>query len=158
MIQRERFDRVILAPIAQGGTKVEQWADEGFQPPHYRAHTPALRCAPHARFILWHQGEEPGCKQFWRPPVPKNLLVVVRTFREFGIDAPFYIALASRCGAPNPAAANVRADQHGALWIPRFARSLAPTPVCWGLNSVTLICHFNEAGPVRDAEMWADAL
>jgi hypothetical protein len=160
LIQRGRFDRVILAPIAQGGTRVEQWADEGL---FNRRIIALIRRLYDAHltpdFILWHQGEgnldtsDLGGRQY-----RKNLLEVVRTFREFGIDAPFYIALATRCGAPSPNRVNVRAGQRGAVDA-KINTFLGPDTDTLGLEyRDDLICHFNEAGLERHAEMWADTL
>src|SRR5262249_34165443 len=151
---------VILAPIAEGGTSIEQWADEGMFNRRifalirrlYDAHlTPD--------FILWHQGEsntlvqDPGGRQY-----RKRLVEVVRTFRQFGIDVPFYIALATRCGDPNKYASYVRAGQRGAVDA-KINTFLGPDTDTLGPEfRDPQICHLNEAGMVRHAEMWADVL
>lgn len=160
LIQRGRFDRVILAPIAQGGTTVEQWADEGMFNRRIMAIIRRLYDAHLTPdFILWHQGEgNLGVGDSEGRQYRKNLLEVVRTFREFGIDTPFYIALTTRCGTPRPNAVNIRAGQRGAVDI-KIHTFLGPDTDLLGPEfRDPQICHFNEAGLVRHAEMWADAL
>jgi Carbohydrate esterase, sialic acid-specific acetylesterase len=112
------FDRVILAPIAMGGTTVEQWADEGMFNRRILALIRRLYDAGlPTDFILWHQGEgNPGMGDADGRQYRKNLLEVVATFRRYGVNAPFFVALATRCGdAPHPNAVNIRAGQKGAV-------------------------------------------
>jgi hypothetical protein len=161
LIRRGRFDRVILAPIAQGGTKVEQWADGGLFNRRIIALARRLYDAHLTPdFILWHQGEANlDATDLGGRLYRKNLLEVVRTFREFGIDAPFYVALATTCGAPSPNAANVRAGQRGAVDA-KISTFLGPDTDTLGLElrDPQSTCHFNEVGLARHAEMWAEVI
>ena len=66
--------------------------------------------------ILWQHGEgnvgddDPGGHNYGR-----HLLAVVRTFRQYGVSAPFVVALVCLTGDPAPTRENVRAGQRGAV-------------------------------------------
>ena len=58
LIERRLADRVVLAPIAMGGTSVEQWAHEGLFNRRIAASIRRLYDAGLTPdYILWHQGE-----------------------------------------------------------------------------------------------------
>ena len=101
LVQRRLAERVVLAPIAVGGTRVEHWSPGGVLHPRIRVlirrlHDAGLR----PDWILWQQGESNGCDvdpggQRYRD----HLLEIIRTFRRYSIDAPFLIALGAHCDA-----------------------------------------------------------
>ena len=63
LIERQLADRVVIAPIAMGGTTVEQWADEGLFNRRIAASIRRLYDAGlSSDYILWHQGEGNAAK------------------------------------------------------------------------------------------------
>ncbi len=130
LIERQLANRVVLAPIAMGGTTVEQWAHEGLFNRRIAASIRRLYDAGlSADYILWHQGEgnasaytgDAGGRQY-----RKNLLEVVASFRAYSVNAPFFVALATQCGqvaAPQRPQSQGRAA-HGGYWPTRhFCRA-----------------------------------
>ena len=95
LIERRLADRVVLAPIAMGGTTVEQWAGEGLFNRRIAASIRRLYDAGLTPdFILWHQGEGNAARgDVNGRQYRKNLLEVVASFRAYSIDAPFFVAL-----------------------------------------------------------------
>ena len=161
LIERGLYTRVIIAPIAMGGSTVEEWADEGM---FNRRILVLIRRLFDAGLIpaqiLWHQGEsDPGMDDTDGRQYRNNLLEVIATFREYGVSAPFFVALATKCGIyPRPGGNNIREGQ--ASTVNQLDN------VFLGPDTDTLgdeyrdseHCHLNAAGLLRHAAMWADVL
>jgi hypothetical protein len=160
VIERGLFDRVIIAPIAMGGTRVEQWAEEGLFNRRILALVRRLRDASLTPdFIFWQQGEgnrgvvDPGGHQY-----RKNLLEVVQTFRRFGVDAPFFIALAGDdFSLGGPAQQYVRLGQLSAIH-PELGTYFGPDTNIIGREHYSDSDHLTESGLSLLATMWVDAL
>lgn len=159
LIEAGLFDRVILAPIAMGGTMVEQWADEGMFNRRIvvlirRLHDAGLGID----LILWHQGEgNPGMGDVGGRQYRKNLWEVVSTFRRYGVKAPFFVSLATLCGGPHANAENIRAGQKSAV-DPRAGIFLGPDTDTIGLEHRHDACHFNETGLEIAASLWLQVI
>src|SRR5262245_899799 len=160
LIEEGLFDHVIIAPIGMGGTRIDQWAKEGMFNRRIVALIRRLYDAGLSPdLILWHQGEgESGVGDFGGRQYRKNLLEVVQTFRQYGIDAPFFVALATRCGGGHPNAKNIRDGQrstaNGVIGI-----YLGPDADELGSEaSDPEGCHFTEQGLAAHAELWARAI
>jgi len=153
------FDRVILAPIAMGGTTVEQWAEEGM----FNRRIPVLirrlfDAGLSADFILWQQGEgNPGMGDVGGRQYRKNLLEVIRTFRSFGVTAPFFVSLTTLCGGPHANAENIRAGQRGVV-NPLGGIYQGPDTDTIGVEHRWDKCHFDETGLEMAASLWRDVL
>jgi hypothetical protein len=161
LIERGFYTQVIIAPIAMGGSTVEEWADEGM---FNRRILVLIRRLFDAGLtptqILWHQGEgNPGAGDSHGRQYRKNLLEVIATFRTYGISAPFFVALAAKCGAdPKPDADYIREGQASAV-NPLNNVFLGPdTDILGDAYRDENCCHFNAAGLLRHAAMWADVL
>ena len=161
LIERGLYARVIIAPIAMGGSTVEQWADEGVFNRRILVLIRRLFDAgltPTA--ILWHQGEsDAGVGDAQVRQYRKNLLEVIATFREYGISAPFFVALATKCGGySTPSGHNIREGQASAV-NPLNNVFLGPDTDALGDEyRGKEHCHFNAVGLLRHAAMWADVL
>lgn len=159
LIRRGFADRIVVAPIAMGNTSVEHWSARGIfnsrilvviRRLHDAGLTPDL--------ILWQQGEgnagddDPGGTNYRR-----HLLEVVQTFRDYGVQAPFLIALCTLCGDPHPNAENARAGQRSAV-DRQFGTFLGPDTDQIGHEYRFDGCHMSEIGLQKQAEMWAEAI
>ncbi len=159
LIEVGLFDRVILAPIAMGGTTVEQWAEEGM----FNRRIPVVirrlyDAGLSADFILWQQGEgNQGVGDIGGRQYRKNLLEVIRTFRRYGVTAPFFVSLTTTCGGPHPNAENIRAGQKSAVDRMAAIYQGADTDTI-GLEHRWDTCHFNEVGLDMVASLWLDVI
>jgi hypothetical protein len=159
VIRRGLFDRLIIAPIAMAGSTVEQWADEG----HYNRLIMALirrlyNTSLTPDFIFWQQGVgNVGAGDIAGRIYRKNILEVVRTFRSFSIDAPFFIALESGKAVNDPDALNIRSGQRGAVSA-GIGTFLGPDIDLIEQDHRRDGCHFKESGLQIVATMWADVL
>jgi hypothetical protein len=159
LISRRIAKRVVLAPIAMGNTRIEDWVPGGT---FHRRILVLIRRLDEAKltpdFILWQQGEgnkaddDPGGSRY-----RSHLTSVVRTFRDYGVTAPFLIALCTLCGDPHTNAENVRAGQLSS--VTRVLNTfLGPDTDQIGYEDRFDGCHMSETGAQRQAEMWADAI
>lgn len=159
LIDAGLFDRVILAPIAMGGTTVEQWADQGM----FNRRIPVLvrrlyDAGLSADLILWQQGEgNPGIGDVQGRQYRKNLLEVIGTFRKCGADAPFFVSLTTLCGGPHANADNIRAGQKGVV-NPAAGIFQGPDTDTIGVEHRWDACHFNEVGLDLAASLWLEVL
>jgi hypothetical protein len=160
LIERRLADRVVLAPIAMGGTSVEQWAHEGV---FNRRITASIRRLYDAGltpdYILWHQGEgNAGASDVGGRQYRKNLLEVVASFRAYSVNAPFFVALVTRCGeGPKPNAVNVREGQRTAV-VGQLGIFVGPDTDLIGSEHRFDACHMSESGLALHASAWADIL
>jgi len=154
------YNRVLIAPIAMGGTYIQNWAPPGIL--NRRILVLIKRLAEAGLkpdFILWHQGEGNV------DPLDLNgtiysfrLSEVIASFRAYGIDAPFFVARATKCGPDGRAGAEyVRTAQTN---VEQLALNAFPGPDTDTLGDDFRYdkCHLNAAGLQRHAEMWADVL
>jgi hypothetical protein len=159
LIDAGLFDRVILAPIAMGGTIVEQWAEEGM----FNRRIPVVIRRLHdaglsTDFILWQQGEgNQGVGDIGGRQYRKNLLEVIRTFRRCGVTAPFFVSLTTTCGGPHPNAQNIRAGQKSVVNPTAAIYQGADTDTI-GLEHRWDTCHFNEVGLDMVASLWLEVI
>jgi Carbohydrate esterase, sialic acid-specific acetylesterase len=161
LIDRGLYARVIIAPIAMGGSTVEEWADQGV---FNRRILVLMRRLFDAGLtptqILWHQGEgNSGLRDSRGRQYRKNLLEVIATFRTYGNSAPFFVALATKCGPyPRLGGDNIRDGQASAV-NPLENVFLGPdTDTLGDEYRDKEHCHFNAAGLPMHAAMWADVV
>jgi len=99
LIAQGHYETVILAPIAVGGTYIQQWAPTG---EHNRRITIAIERMREAGLdpthVLWHQGEGNNLD----PPESYRaaFLGVLSTIRSHGVRAPVFVAQATACRLP----------------------------------------------------------
>jgi Carbohydrate esterase, sialic acid-specific acetylesterase len=157
--RRKLFDQVIIAPIATAGSTVEDWANGGKLNRLILLLIRRLCDAALAPdFILWQQGiGNIGTEDFGGRRYKKNLLEVVRTFRSFGINAPFVVALESGSVVGDIGAKNIRSGQYATV-NGEIGTILGPDIDSIGKEHRSDGCHFKESGLQVAATMWADAL
>lgn len=159
LIERGFAERIVVAPIAMGNTRIEDWSSGGV---FNQRITVLIRRLFDAGItpdvILWQQGEgnagddDPGGRNYAR-----HLLEVVQTFRNYGIAAPFMIALCTLCGERHPNAKNARAGQRAAVRT-ELSTFLGPDTDQLGHEYRFDGCHMSERGAQKQAEMWADSI
>ena len=169
LVSRGLAKRVVLAPIAMGNTRIEDWARGGT---FHRRILVLIRRLYEAEltpdFILWQQGEgNASDRDLGGQRYQRRLLEIVQTFRDYGISAPFMIAQCTVCGKPHPnpitrvARAfwrrNIRAGQRRAAEC-GMGTYLGPDTDLIGYEDRFDCCHMGESGAQKQAEMWADAI
>lgn len=98
LITHNKYDRVILAPFAVGGASVEEWSRTANGTLNHRIGVFKRRLDSQglaATHILWHQGETDYSLGTTQAAYTARLMEVIQTFRDLGINCPFYVAKAS---------------------------------------------------------------
>ena len=109
-------------------------------------------------FILWHQGEgNNGVGDANGRQYRKNLIEVIRTFRMYGTNAPFFVALTTLCNGWHPNPENIRAGQKSAV-NPRLGVYLGADTDVIGVENRWDTCHFSERGLDLAASLWLNVI
>lgn len=176
LIDRKLYRNVLIAPVAIGGTYLEEWRPRGGK--YFEIVLAALAGLRDNRFeptsVLWHQGEfnaiafttagaEDGTKltlttamrEAGRLSYIRNYLEIIAAMRAADVAAPIFVATATICGA-------------GPDEIIRSAQASIPNPaqgVYAGPDTDTIGpalrsdgCHMSRAGTEQHAKLWADRL
>lgn len=159
LVERRFADRIIIAPIGMGNTRIEDWSSGGVFNQRIRVLIRRLLDAGiKPDVILWQQGEgnvgddDPGGHNYTH-----HLLEVVATFREYGISAPFMIALCALVADPPPTSENVRAGQRAAVRAD-MGTLLGPDTDRIGYEDRFDLIHMSESGVQKQAQMWVDSI
>jgi hypothetical protein len=153
LITAGHFTKVILVPMACGGTSVAQWATGDCR------HRITAMCSrlQHANltptFGLWHQGETDGGLGTSQAVYSARLAAVLWAFRSGGVVAPFFIAQVSY---PNVSAGIRAAQADAANGIDVFLGPDTDT-LTTGYRAVDGV-HFNGSGLAAHAQLWFDVL
>ena len=158
LIRSGRFDRVVLAPVAVGGTEIARWVD-GDLAPVLRQALAAVQARYRVTHAIWHQGENDALIGLSAADYKRQFDVLLGRWRAQGMAAPVFVSVTTRCYpnwmADNPVALAQRS-------LPDPARGLHP-----GADSDAELpsaelrggeCHHNAAGQAHLAKLLASAL
>jgi Carbohydrate esterase, sialic acid-specific acetylesterase len=158
LIEAGAFDRVILAPVAVGGSDIAQWAKGGALNASMIPLVQDLVTHYRVTHVLWHQGESDFSLKTDPARYKQEFLSFAETLRANAVDAPVFVSTATRCligwSSLNP----IRAAQHDlASSEPGFKA---------GVDTDTLLsaqdryddCHMADSGEVKTAKAWAAIL
>ena len=158
LIRSGRFDRVVLAPVAVGGTEIARWVD-GDLAPVLRLALEAVQARYRVTHAIWHQGENDALIGTSAADYKRSFDVLLGRLRAQGMAAPVFISVTTRCYpnwmADNPVALAQRS-------LPDPARGLHPGPDSDALLPSAELrdgaCHHNAQGQAHLAKLWAAAL
>ena len=158
LIRSGRFDRVVLAPVAVGGTEIARWVD-GDLAPVLRQALEAVQARYRVTHAIWHQGENDAWIGLSAADYKRQFDVLLGRWRAQGMAAPVFVSVTTRCYpnwmADNPVALAQRS-------LPDRARGLHPGPDSDALLPAAALrdggCHHNAAGQAHLAKLLASAL
>jgi hypothetical protein len=158
LIRSGRFDRVVLAPVAVGGTEIARWV-EGDLAPVLRQALAAVQARYKVTHAIWHQGETDADNGTSAADYRRRFDTLLGRWRAQGLAAPVLVSVTTRCDPAwkpeNPVAQAQRS-------LPDPARGLYP-----GADSDANLpadelrggeCHHNAAGQAHLAKLLAVAL
>ncbi|MBL0730307.1 sialate O-acetylesterase [Piscinibacter sp. HJYY11] len=159
LIDEGKARQVVLAPFSVNGTRIERWQPGGELHAPFLAMLGQLRAVYRPSQVLWHQGESDFLLGTTQTTYADALKALVLGVRSKGIEAPFHVAVASRCllsawRADNPVAQAQRAAPDAALRI-------LPGPdadAVWADAHRFDDCHLSAAGQAEMAERWLGVL
>ena len=154
LIASGRFDRVIFIPAAVGGTEIADWTPEVKK--HFKLVEAQVRAAQ-ARgltitHMFWHQGESDAALLIHPSDYRVRFMDMLRGLRELGVDAPVFVAQATRCGG-YPENKDIRWVQRD---IVNHSLGIWQGPDTDSLGSEFRHdgCHFSTRGLDAHAELW----
>lgn len=157
IIAARLYDRVIFVPASIGGTEIAKWAPGGLlHEDLLRNIRTAQRAGLRFTHLLWHQGESDAVLGTDAESYRRSFLAMLAAIRKLGVDAPVFVALASRCGEYPPNEA-IRAAQ-AALVNPALGIYAGPDTDQLGLEYRYDGCHFSAEGLAQHAQLWLDVL
>ena len=158
LIERGVFRRVVLVPVAVGGTSIHAWVGENGPAGHAVKAAAGLReQGLSVSHVLWQQGES-----------DRNMdkSVYIRLFSQMndylrtnGIEAPIFVAQATICN--NHGLEDVRQAQ-AELPLLMADSNVLPGPDIDTLDHIyqraSNLCHFSDQGLAGVAELWLEVL
>jgi Carbohydrate esterase, sialic acid-specific acetylesterase len=153
LVQRALYDRVLLVPIAYGGTYMAEWTANGRMFPRLTQTLKRLqRAGISVTHALWQQGEAEGALPnadgaTW----VSHFREMVVTLRQDAISAPIFVAQGTVCGGAS--SDRIRAAQR-AVVAPSAGIFAGPDMDVIGRDERWDGCHFATAGLEKAAELW----
>lgn len=159
LIDSGRYDHVVLAPFAVGGSRAARWAEGGDLHADWMAMLSQVQRSYRITHILWHQGEADFLMRTPPGDYETQIGSMSRSIRALGIDAPLHIATATRCTlAPwTPDTPIAQAQRRLAALLP----GAAPGPdadAVWAPGDRFDDCHLSPSGQTAMARQWARRL
>jgi Carbohydrate esterase, sialic acid-specific acetylesterase len=152
------FDKVILASVAVGGSRVEQWAQGGGLNATMNPLVDDLTSHYRVTHVLWLQGESDYALRTDPGRYKEQFLSFVASLRADGVAAPVYISEATRCGPgwtdPNP----IRTAQRELATSQPGLEPGVDTDTLVGSHDRYDACHFADSGEIKAARAWAAIL
>ncbi|NTG12684.1 sialate O-acetylesterase [Agrobacterium rhizogenes] len=155
LINDSTFDRVILVPIAVGGTSITLWAPTGSL--FSRISAAIARCSNvglSVSAVAWQQGE--ADTSMAQATYAGHLTSIISATRALGMPAPWFIGKSTyNGGVTSPTVRAACAEVVNNVDI--FAGADTDTLTGTTYREPSLV-HFNEAGINAAAGLWRDAL
>jgi hypothetical protein len=158
LIDAGAFDRVILAPVAVGGSTIAQWAKGGALNTSMIPLVQDLVTHYRVTQVLWHQGESDFALRTDPAQYKEQFLSFADTLRANAVDAPVFVSVATRClpGWSQPNAIQT-SQQELAASQPEFKPGV-DTDKLLSTQDRYDDCHMADSGQVKTAKAWAAIL
>ena len=166
LIERGKFDSVVIAPVAYSGTAAARWARGGDLNAVLVDTVSKIKADGYAiTHVLWDQGELDYVLGTSEDAYRERLLSMIDTLRSEGVTAPVYLSIASKCLEPS----NGGFRRHSAdnpVVRAQLALSSGEGNIRRGVNTDALLdgldryddCHIGGGGTEKVAQAWADML
>jgi hypothetical protein len=156
LVAAGRFERVLIVPIAVGGSAIREWAKGGV---HYGRIAEAQRALDRqglrVTHVLWHQGEA-DARSTSHAQYVAAFRSVLDGIRSAGITAPVYVATASIC--KNQGSEAIRSAQHEIVATLDNVRAGPDTDQLDRFRWRFDLCHFSKEGLAEHARLWFEVL
>jgi hypothetical protein len=158
LIDAQAFERVILAPIAVGGSNIAQWAKGGALNNSMIPLVQDLVTHYRVTHVLWHQGESDFTLKTDAISYKQQFQSFAETLRANAVEAPVFVSTATRClpGWSEP----------NAIQTAQKALASGQSGFKAGVDTDRLLmpqdryddCHMADSGEVKTAKAWAALL
>ncbi len=158
LIDAGAFDRVILAPVAVGGSNIAQWAKGGALNISMIPLVQDLVTHYRVTHVLWHQGESDFALKTDPARYKEQFLSFADTLRANAVDAPVFVSTATRCLTGWSDLNPIRAAQHALASIEPGFKAGVDTDLLLAAQDRYDDCHMADSGEVKTAKAWAAIL
>jgi hypothetical protein len=100
LVSSRAFDEVVLIPAAIGGSGLSQWISGGELHPLLQQILQDAKQHYRITHVLWHQGEGDFSLHTGEDVYVSRFQSLARDLRAWGVTAPIYVSVASRCQQP----------------------------------------------------------
>jgi hypothetical protein len=157
LIAEKLYNTVIFVPAAVGATEIERWAPEGdLHPLILKAIEDAQKRRLKITHLLWHQGESDAVLRTSRLEYKLRFLAMLASIRAHGVDAPIFVAVATRCGQYLPSSEIESAQRE--LIDPGMGIYPGPNTDVLDEHFRYDGCHFSDEGLDIHASLWVQSL
>ena len=158
VIANNLYERVLLVPIAFGGSEIKRW-DVGGDLHHRIADVIKYLKAKNIEVthMLWHQGETDAKLRTSKKEYKERFLSMLLKIREYGAEAPIYVAVATRC-AGRGVSLEIQSAQSELVNLKKRIYAVPNT------DNIDLVgdrndgCHFSEIGLDKHADKWLKSI
>lgn len=157
LLREKLFERVLLIPIAHGGSTMAEWQPGGRVGARLTTALARVRRAgPTITHMLWQQGESEGAMPeadgaAWAAQFKAMIALV----RRHGVEAPVFVAQCTLCrNQPNEIIRKAQRD----VVDPAAGIFAGPDTDSLGLPFRWDGCHLSAAGQQKAAHLWVDRL
>lgn len=156
LVSRSVFERVLLVPVAHGGTFISEWIPGSEMYPRIVVALRRLRdLGIEVTHVLWQQGETDAAYAIDATSWMRHFSQLVSALRRLGLSAPIFVAQSTRCcGPPSDP---IRAAQRGVV-DPNNGVFSGPDTDPIGPEYRWDGCHFSTDGLSQVAELWFTTL
>ena len=158
LIEAGLYDKVLFIAAGVGGTPMKRWQPSGDLYPRVLDAIKSLDSKKiKITHIFWHQGEADNGMHTTSAEYKKMFMAMVEDIRKHGVDAPVYVAVATRCGAMPPGYEIQIAQRelvNPALKI--FAGAYSDEIL--SIDDRPDSCHFTGSGLDKHATLWLNAI
>jgi hypothetical protein len=157
LIAEKLYDTVIFVPAAVGATAIEEWTPDGpLHPLILKAIEDARKRRLKITHLLWHQGESDAVLRTSKIEYKKRFYAMLASIRAHGVDAPVFVATATRCGQYG---VNVEIQEaQRELIDPSLGIFPGPNTDLLDEQYRYDTCHFSNEGLDAHAALWVQQL
>ena len=158
LIDAGLYDNVIFISIGVGGTEIRRWTVNGDL---HRRIVDVVHQLKKEKMkithVFWHQGESDASRKTTKDEYKSMFMAMLEKMRKYGIDAPIYVAVATRCGSGAPGYEIQQAQRE----LVNTDLEIFPGPYTDEITSIEDrhdACHFSDRGLDKHADMWLRAV
>ena len=157
LVARGTYKTVVIVPAGIGDTPLSRWQSDGDLNDLLMATVEDLKGRYRITEVIWHQGENDYRNRTSARNYVKGFKSLLESLDEGGVTAPVYISIATKCGIywspDNPTARGQRElVDNKRIFLGADTDALIPSGDRYDN------CHFSEAGQLKAAAAYADAI
>jgi hypothetical protein len=160
LISQGTYANIVIIDAAVGGSPISRWQRDGDLNESLIALIKELRAKYQITDVIWHQGETDAAAVFRTTTklYVASFSSLLDTLTDLKVDAPVFIAIATRCSAADWEEGNPTAIGQRMLIDNRRVFLGANTDKLVELRDRYDACHFSETGQIIVAKAFAESI